>query len=394
MRTIMMAMKIKEAEAFAVIYESLVNKGFDGMAEAMQTLLNHGMQIEREQHLNAQAYERTDERNGYANGFKPKSVKTRIGKLAVQVPQVRDSSFYPLALEKGLRSERAFAIAIAEMYVKGVSTRKVGEIIEEMCGAEVSSSQVSAATKSLDEEFAKWRNREIGEITYLFVDARYEKVRMDGHVVSAALFTAIGVTADGKRTILGVSVSYSENEVHWRAFFESLVARGMHGLKLIISDAHSGLKAARTAVFPTCPWQRCQFHLQQNAQAYVPRVDMRKKVAADIRYIFDAPDLEEAKRMLGIVVKRYEKTASKLAEWLIENVPETFEVFNFPEEHRKKIRTSNLIERLNKTLKKRTRVVGIFPNEASCLRLATGILIEQDEEWMLEDIYMKINLVG
>jgi len=263
-----MAMRIKEAEAFAVVYESLVEKGFDGMAEAMQTLLNHGMQIEREQHLNAQAYERTEERNGYANGFKPKSVKTRIGKLAVQVPQVRDSSFYPLALAKGLRSERAFAIALAEMYIKGVSTRKVGKLMEEMCGTEVSSTQVSEATKALDEEFEKWRNRKIGEIKYLFVDARYEKVRMDGHVVSAALFTAIGVTADGKRTILGVSVSYSEHEVHWRAFFESLVARGMHGLKLIISDAHSGLKAARTAVFPTCPWQRCQFHLQQNAQAY------------------------------------------------------------------------------------------------------------------------------
>lgn len=387
-----MAMKTKEAEAFAMVYESLLDKGFGGMAEAMEILLNHGMKIEREQHLNVQAYERSDDRNGHANGFKPKTVKTRIGKLAVQVPQVRDSSFYPMALEKGLRSERAFAIALAEMYIKGVSTRKVGKIMEEMCGTEVSSTQVSTATKALDEEFETWRSRKIGEILYLFVDARYEKVRMDGHVVSAALFTAIGVTAEGKRTILGVSVSYSEHEVHWRAFFEGLVARGMHGLKLIISDAHSGLKAARTAVFPTCPWQRCQFHLQQNAQAYVPRIDMRKNVAADIRYIFDAPNLEEAKRMLGIIVKKYEKTASKLAEWLAENVPETFEVFNFPDEHRKKIRTSNLVERLNKTLKKRTRVVGIFPNEKSCLRLATGILIEQDEEWMLEDIYMKTNL--
>ena len=389
-----MAMKIKEAEAFAMVYESLLDKGFDGMAEAMEILLNHGMKIEREQHLNAQAYERSEERNGHANGFKPKTVKTRIGKLAVQVPQVRDSSFYPLALEKGLRSERAFAIALAEMYIKGLSTRKVGKLMVEMCGTDVSSTQVSAATKALDEEFEKWRNRKIGEILYLFVDARYEKVRMDGHVVSAALFTAIGVTADGKRTILGVSISQSEHEVHWRGFLEGLVARGMHGLKLIISDAHSGLKAARTAVFPTCPWQRCQFHLQQNAQAYVPRIDMRKSVAADIRYIFDAPNLEEAKRMLGIIVKKYEKTASKLAEWLAENVSETFEVFNFPDDHRKKIRTSNLIERLNKTIKKRTRIVGIFPNEDSCLRLATALLIEQDEEWMLEDIYMKINLEG
>lgn len=388
MRILNMAMKTKEADAFASVYATMAEKGFDGMAEAMQVILNQGMQIERERHLNAASYERTDDRNGYANGYKSKTVGTRIGELTLQIPQVRDSSFYPEVMEKGLRSERAFAIALAEMYVQGVSTRKVGKIIEEMCGFNVSSTQVSQATKALDEEFETWRNREIGEITYLFLDARYEKVRMDGHVVSAALLTAVGISPTGKRVILGASVAYSEHEVHWRNFMESLVSRGMHGVKLITSDAHSGLKSARVAVFPTCPWQRCQFHLQQNAQAFVPRKDMKKIVAQDIRYIFNAPNLEEAKRMLRITAEKYKSTASKLAEWMLENIPESLEIFNFPEAHRKKIRTSNLIERLNKTIKKRTRVVGIFPNEASCLRLATGILIEENEEWMLENRYM------
>lgn len=389
-----MAMKIKEADAFENVYSTMVEKGFDGMAEAMQIMLNQGMQIERERHLKAGSYERTEERNGHANGFKPKNVKTRIGALDLRIPQVRDSSFYPEAMEKGLRSERAFAISLAEMYVQGVSTRKVSKIMEEMCGVGVSSTQVSNATKALDDEFENWRNREIGEITYLFLDARYEKIRMDGHVVSAALFTAIGITAEGKRVILGASVSYSENEVHWRTFLESLVTRGMHGLKLIISDAHGGLKAARVAVFPTCPWQRCQFHLQQNAQAFVPSKDMKTSVANDIRYIFNAPNLEEAKRMLTIIADKYKSTASKLSDWLLDNVPETFAVFNFPEQNRKKIRTSNLIERLNKTIKARTRVVGIFPNEASCLRLATAILIEENEEWMLEKKYIDFSEQG
>jgi transposase-like protein len=287
------------------------------------------------------------------------------------------------------------SIALAEMYVQGVSTRKVKAIITQMCGTEVSSTQVSNATKMLDDEFAKWRERPIGEIIYLYLDARYEHVRMDGQVLDCALFTAIGITAEGKRQVLGVSVSYSENEVHWRNFLESLVKRGMYGVKLIISDAHSGLKAARKAVFPTCPWQRCQFHLQQNAQAYVPKKSMKKPVASDIRSIFNAPNLEEAKRLLRLIVKKYESSAAKLAEWLEANIHEALIVFSFPETHRTKLRTTNLIERLNKTIKKRTHIVGIFPNDKSCIRLVTAILIEINEDWLLEKkVYLSMTQEG
>ena len=389
-----MPMQVERKNAFDLVCETLADKGFDVMAQVMQTLCNEVMQIERENHLAAYPYERTEERRGYANGYKPKALSTRIGQLNLEVPQVRNCDFYPSFLEKGLRSERALSVTLAEMYIQGVSTRKVEKVLQKMCGLEVSSTQVSKATKALDEEFKKWRERPIGEIVYLILDARYEKVRQDGHVMDAALLTAIGITASGKREILGASVSYSEHEVHWRKFLEQLVSRGMHGVKLVISDAHSGLKAARKAVFPTCPWQRCQFHLQQNAQAYVPRVGMRKQVAQDIRYIFASPDREEAQRLLDKTAKKYEQSASKLAQWMVENIPEAFAVFSFPEAHRIKLRTSNLIERTNKLVKKRTAVVGIFPNEDSCLRLATAILIEVSEKWLVEKNYMKMNEEG
>lgn len=390
-----MSMKVRELDSFDLVYNTLAEQGFDGMAQALELILNHGMRIERERYLQAQSYERTNDRISYANGYKPKSVNTRVGPLALQVPQTRDCQFYPLALEKGLRSERALSIALAEMYVQGVSTRKVTAIISEMCGTEVSSTQVSNAAKSLDDEFAKWRHRDIGEMIYLYLDARYEHIRMDGQVMDCALFTAIGITAAGKREVLGVSVSYSEKEVHWRTFLESLVKRGMYGVKLIISDAHSGLKAAKKAVFPTCPWQRCQFHIQQNAQAYVPKKAMKKAVASDIRAIFNAPNLEEAKRLLRLTVKKYESSAAKLAEWLEANIHESLTVFSFPETHRTKLRTSNLIERLNKTIKRRTHIVGIFPNDKSCLRLVTALLIEINEDWLLKkNVYLSMKQEG
>ena len=203
---------------------------------------------------------------GRAN--KPKSLATRVGQIELRVPQVRDGvAFYPSALEKGVRSEQALILAMAEMYVQGVSTRKVSKIIEELCGHQVSSTRVSACTARLDMELQLWRERPLGCCPYLLIDARYEKVRHGGGLVDCATLIAMGIGADGKRTILGVSVALSEAEAHWHAFFTSLVARGPHGCQFIVSDAHPGMAAARQAVFPDVPWQRCQFHLQQNAQA-------------------------------------------------------------------------------------------------------------------------------
>ncbi len=222
------------------------------------------------------------------------------------------------------------------------------------------------------------------------MDARYEKVRQDGVVRSCAVLIATGIMDDGKRTVLGVSVSLSEAEVHWREFLLSLKSRGMHGVRLITSDDHTGLKAALNSVYPSIPWQRCQVHLQRNATAYVPKVAMREEVARDIRTIFNAPDKAEAERFLEIAVEKYSKTASKLSGWLEQNIPEGLTVFSLPDNQRKRLRSTNMVERLNREIKRRTRVASLFPNEASLLRLVTAILVETSEEWETGKRYLSV----
>jgi len=261
-------------------------------------------------------------------------------------------------------------------------------VIEQLCGSSVSSTQVSRASAQLDEVLEAWRKRPLGVIVYLFLDARYEKVRMDGQIRDVAVLIASGVDQQGKRTILGVSVSLGEQEVHWRKFLQSLVARGLSGVQLITSDDHPGLEAARKAVFGGVPWQRCQYHLQRNARAYVPRREMLTAVAADIRTVFNAPDRTTAEFYLAKIVKKYEPTASRLAAWLEKNIPEGLTVFDFPPAHRRKLRTVNGLERVSEEVKRRTRVVGIFPNEASCLRLVSAILMEIDEKWQIGKKYL------
>jgi putative transposase len=363
------------------VVQALAEQGFDGMAQIMELLVNECMKIERQQALGVGPYQRSEARRGQANGFKPKRLKTRVGPLQLLVPQVRGAKFYPRVLERGSRSERALTLALAEMYVEGVSTRKVTRITEELCGCEISSSDVSRATAMLDEEFRQWRSRPLGAIKYLVLDARYEKVRHAGSVIDCAVLTAIGVDAEGRRSVLGVSVSLSEAEVHWREFFKSLIERGLHAVELITSDAHAGLKEARKACFPGVPWQRCRFHLMRNALAHVPREEMKAQVMDDLRSVLDSADEHAASEQLGRVVRKYEKSAPKLAQWMEENVPESFAVFRLPPSHRQRLRTTNMLERLNKELKRRTRVATLFPNEASLLRLVTAVLIELSQEW-------------
>ena len=359
----------------------LADNGFEGMAKAMQIIFNEAMKLERTEYIGAEPYERTNQRRSYANGFKAKTVNSRIGKLELKVPQTRDGNFYPSALERGERSERALKLAVAEMYVQGVSTRKVAKITSELCGLEVTSTQVSRAAKLLDEELETWRNRSIDQIEYLIVDARYEKVRVSGSVRDCAVLVAIGIQPSGHRSVLGVSVSLSEAEVHWREFLSSLKQRGMHGVKLIVSDAHEGLKAARQATFAGVPWQRCQFHLAQNAMHHTPKVEMRKQVANDIRNIFNATDAHHAQEELARFVDRYQEMAPKLAAWAEANITESLAIFGIPSEHRKRLRTTNMLERQNRELKRRTRVASLFPNEASLLRLVTAVLVELSDEW-------------
>ena len=371
--------------------QHILDHGLDGIAEAIRLVIDQAMKIERSHALQAQPHQRTAQRQGYANGFKPKTVSTRVGDIRFSVPQVRGQvEFYPSALEKGLRSERALKLAIAEMYVQGVSTRKVTRILEELCGLEISSTQVSQATAALDHELAQWRARPLGRFKYLILDARYEKVRVEGTVRSCAVLIALGIDAEGKRAVIGVSAKLSEAEVHWRDFLSSLQERGLHGLEFIVSDDHAGLRAALTARFHGVPWQRCQFHFQQNAMAHVPKVAMREEVAQDIRTIFNASDLPEARRRLQAVAHKYRDSAPKLAEWIEANAPEALTVFNLPESHRKKLRTTNSLERLNKEIKRRTRVATLFPNEQSLERLVTALLSEISDEWETGKTYLTI----
>jgi len=363
--------------------DELIKAGFDGIPEMFRLIMNNAMKAERDQFLRADKYERTEDRLGYANGYKPKTIKSRVGEVTLDIPQVREGGFYPSSLEKGMRSERALLITLAEMYIQGVSTRKVSAIIEKMCGFEISAMQVSRATKQLDEILQQWRERPLGDMRYLFLDARYEKVRENGQIRDAAVLIATGITPEGERQVLGVSVSLSEHRVHWRDFLQSLRDRGLKGVKLITSDAHEGLGSARRGVFGSIPWQRCHFHLQQNAGAYIPRQSMRAEVAADIRDIFNAPDRSMAEKYLQMVIEKYAKSAPRLSSWLEANLAEGFTVFDFPPKHRRFIRTTNSLERVNREIRRRTRVVGIFPNEASCLRLISAILMETSEKWQI-----------
>jgi len=374
------------------VLEVLESNGLDGLASALTVLLNEIMKIERARFLNANPYERSSSRRGHANGFKSKTVRTRVGELRLDVPQVRDTVdgqlFYPSMLEQGIRSERALKLALAEMYVNGVSTRKVAEITREMCGFDVTSTEVSRAAQALDEELEAWRNRPLDRFDFVILDARYEKVRHGGSVVSTAVLSATGIDPDGRRSILGVSVALSEAEVHWRDFLSSLVKRNLHGVQLMISDDHEGLKAALRAVFPSIPWQRCQVHLQRNAAAYVPRQEMRPAVASTLRSIMQAPTRAEADRLLGEAVERYRESAPRLASWMEDAIPEGLTVLDFPEAWRRKLRTTNAQEWINKEIKRRTRVATLFPNEASLLRLVTAVLIEISQEWEIGRRYL------
>jgi putative transposase len=308
--------------------------------------------------------------------------------MTLAVPQTRGVEFYPSALEKGLRSERALKLALAEMYVQGVSTRKVAAITEQLRGLEVTTAQVSRAAQALDEELERWRARPLGETPYLILDARYEKVRHGGQVRSCAVLVAIGIDPQGRRSVLGVSVSLSEAEAHWRDFLATLAARGLHGVKLVVSDAHGGLRPALDARLVGVAWQRCQFHLMRNALAYVPRAEMQAEVVADLRAVFDAPDRPEAERRLALAVGKYRTSAPKVSDWLEGNLAEGLAIFALPRAHRRRLRTSNMLERLNEELKRRTRVAGLFPNDASLLRLVSAVLMEVDEDWETNRKYL------
>jgi transposase-like protein len=373
------------------VMEALSEHGLDGISQVVATLLNETMKAERSIALGAKPYERSEARKGYANGFKPKTVLTRYGKLELDIPQARGLSFYPKSLEKGCRSEKALKLAIAEMYVKGVSTRRVAAITEELCGHKVSSSQVSKISKILDEEVQSFKNRPLGYFPYVYLDARYERVREGGFTRDCAVLIAIGINNEGNREVLGFSVSLSEAQTHWREFLQSLVERKLHGVEYIVSDDHKGLRNAILEVFSHAKWQRCQFHYAQNAQHYANSKAAKPEIAQAIRDIFNCGTIEDARRKAKEVVEQFQHSNPAFAFWLDETIEETFAVYAIPRKYRIKLRTVNPLENLNREIKRRTRLVSVFPNSLAAQRLIGAVLMEIHDDW-LADINCYINM--
>ena len=373
----------------AALMERLIAHGPEQMGEVFAALFNLALRLERERFLGAGLYERTPERRAYANGYKAKKLDTPAGTVTVEVPKTRGhdgAPFYPQALERGRRSCRAVMLAVAEMYVKGVSTRDAAKVMAEFGLEGLSSTQVSRAAALLDEELQAWRERDLGVFPYLVLDARYERVREGGVVRDAAVLAAVGIDPDGRRRLLGVSCALSEAEVHRRDFLDGLVARGLRGVVYVVSDDHAGLRAARRAVLPGATWQRCQFHLAQNAIHHAPTLAVRKRIGAELRRIWNAATLDDAEAELRRLVASYAATAPDLAAWLEANVPDGLAAFTLPEGHRRRLCTANPIERaVQQELKRRTVKVRVFPSRDALLRLVSAVLAEIDDEWLATD---------
>ena len=360
------------------------------LKEIVERVLQEVLEAEMTEHVGAAPYERNATRTGQRNGHKPRTLRTRVGNLNLAVPQDREGTFSTRLFSRYQRNEKALCLALMEMYLEGVSTRKVKEITEELCGTSFSKSLVSSLAGRLDAELGAWRNRrlEAAAYPYLFVDARYEKVRVDGRVVSQGVLVVSAVRDDGLREILAVEVSDTESEATYQELFRSLKRRGLRGVELVVSDEHAGLKAAAERHFQGASHQRCQVHYARNLLGMV-RHAKRKGLAEDLRATFAAPALEPALEIASSVAEKWrEKGSPKVAEHLEEHVEECLSCLAFPEPHRRRIRTTNGLERLNQEIKRRTRVVRIFPNPRACLRLVTALAVEQSEEWMTNRRYL------
>jgi putative transposase len=364
----------------------------DFLHEIVERVLQELLEAEMTEHIGAAPHERTDARKGHRNGYKPRTLRTRVGTLNLLVPQDREGTFSTRLFSRYQRNEKALVLALMEMYVEGVSTRKVKEVTEELCGTTFSKSLVSSLAGSLDSELEAWRKRrlEAASYPYLFVDARYEKVRVDGRVVSQGILVVSGVREDGFREILAVEISDTESEATYQELFRSLKRRGLSGVELMVSDDHGGLKAAVGRHFQGACHQRCQVHYARNLLGMVSYAS-RKELAADLRAIFAAPAKEQALQIASSVARKWRKKGSeKVAEHLEEHLEECLTCLAFPESHRRRIRTTNGLERLNQEIKRRTRVVRIFPNREACLRLVTALAVEQSEEWVTGRRYLDI----
>lgn len=374
------------------VFQNKSENNKDFLKEAIKGIFQEILEEEIERHVNAAKYERSENRNGHRNGYKDRSLITRVGKLELRVPQTRDGSFSTSIFEKYQRSEKAFVLSLLEMYVNGISTRKVKKITEQLCGESISKSLVSSLTKCLDEKVSKWRSRNLEmHYPYLVVDANYKKVRENHKVISKAVIVVMGVRIDGFREILGTYTGNSENQTIWRDVFCDLKERGINGIKLVVSDYHKGLVKAIEREFQGCEWQRCQFHLMKNIREKV-KPKMRAELVSDIQTVFNSGNKELAYEYLERVIDKYQDSYPELADYLEENVAHSLTVFNFPKKHRKRLRTTNTLERLNQELKRRTQVIRIFPNEKSLMRLVTTLCMEISEEWITGKRYLDMSI--
>jgi transposase-like protein len=355
----------------------------DFLRELVERTVQAILEAEMTAHLGAGRYERREGRTGYRNGTKPRTLTTRVGTLTLAVPQDRDGTFSTELFARYQRSEQALVGTLLEMYLQGVSTRKVAAITEALCGASFSKSQVSALTSRLDAELAAWRERPLGEhaYPYLMVDARYEHVRVGGRVVSQGVLLVAGVREDGVREVLAVAVADTESEASYQDLFRALKERGLRGVALVTSDDHRGLRAAIARHFQGAAWQRCQVHVARNLLALVGQ-RQRRGLADDLRAIFAANTPEQAQTLAGAAAARWRPTHPSLARRLETELEDALVCLTFPAEHRRRVRTTNGLERLNQEVKRRTRVVRIFPNPASLLRLVTALAREHSEEWV------------
>jgi putative transposase len=360
------------------------------LKEIVGRVLQELLEAEMTEHIGAAPYERAENRKGHRNGYKPRALRTRVGTLNLLVPQDREGTFSTRLFSRYQRNEKALVLALMEMYVEGVSTRKAKDITEELCGTSFSKSLISSLAGKLDSELEGWRARrlEAEAYPYLFVDARYEKVRTGGRVVSQGVLIVSAVRYDGFGEILAVEVSDTESEATYQELFRSLKGRGLEGVELVVSDNHEGLKAAIERHFQGASWQRCQVHYSRNLLGMVGHAK-RKALAADLRAIFAAPATEQALRIASSAAEKWrERGYAKVAEHIEEHVEECLACLAFPESHRRRIRTTNSQVRLNQEIKRRTRVVRIFPNRRSCLRLVTALAVEQSEEWLTGRRYL------
>ena len=362
--------------------KELLERDEDFLQAALQALLQAALEAEMSETIGAEKGERTETRLAYRSGYYPRSLVTRVGTLELRVPQDRAGRFSTELFQRYQRSEKALVGTLAEMYVQGVSTRKVKVVTEALCGHSFSASAISAINKSLDEALLAFAERRLSEpLPYLILDARYEKVREAGIIVSQAVLVAVAVDGEGQRQIIGVDLANRESRSSWRDFLSALQERGLFGVEFVVSDDHPGLKQAIREVLPSAAWQRCYVHFLRNALDHLPR-KLADDCLQELRWIYDRRELVEVRRDIAAWLAKWHAKHSKLCDWVEENIEETLTYYRLPLAHHKHMKSTNMLERFNQELKRRTHVVRIFPNAESCLRLVRALAVETHENWL------------